>query len=143
MNNLFPTRRDFMDMNRHFMGDSFDRFFADTGNFNVDIKENDDAYTVEADLPGLAKEDIELDYKNDVLSIRAQQETSTEEKDDESNYIRRERSSRSYNRQFLIKDVDEDNITAEFDNGVLKVQLPKTETDGQNTKKIEIGRAHV
>ncbi|SHE96561.1 HSP20 family protein [Atopostipes suicloacalis DSM 15692] len=138
MNNLFPTRRDFMDMNRHFMGDSFDRFFADTGNFNVDIKENEDAYTVEADLPGLAKEDIELDYKNDVLSIRAQQETSTEEKDDESNYIRRERSSRSYNRQFLIKDVDEDNITAEFDNGVLKVQLPKTETDGQNTKKIDI-----
>lgn len=138
MNNLFPTRRDFMDMNRHFMGDSFDRFFADTGNFNVDIKENEDAYTVEADLPGLAKEDIELDYKNDVLSIRAQQETSTEEKDDESNYIRRERSSRSYNRQFLIKDVDEDSITAEFDNGVLKVQLPKTETDGQNTKKIDI-----
>lgn len=138
MNNLFPTRRDFMDMNRHFMGDSFDRFFADTGNFNVDIKENEDAYTVEADLPGLAKEDIELDYKNDVLSIRAQQETSTEEKDDESNYIRRERSSRSYNRQFLIRDVDEDNITAEFDNGVLKVQLPKTETDGQNTKKIDI-----
>jgi len=138
MNNFFPTRRDFMDMNRHFRGDSFDRFFADSGNFNVDIKENEDAYTVEADLPGLAKEDIELDYSNDVLSIRAQQEMSTEEKDDESNYIRRERSSRSYNRQFLIKDIDEDNITAEFDNGVLKVQLPKTETHGQNTKKIDI-----
>ena len=138
MNNLFPSRRDFMDLNRHFMGDSFDRFFADSGNFNVDIKENEEAYTVEADLPGLAKEDIELDYSNDVLSISAQKEMSTEEKDDESNYIRRERSSRSYNRQFLIKHVDEENITAEFNNGVLKVQLPKTENDGKDTKKIEI-----
>ena len=138
MNNLFPTRRDFMDMNRHFMGDSFDQFFMNSGDFNVDIKENEEAYIVEADLPGLAKEDIELDYSNDVLSIRAHKEMSTEEKDDESNYIRRERSSRSYNRQFLIKHVDEENITAEFNNGVLKVQLPKTENDGKDTKKIEI-----
>jgi len=138
MNNLFPSRRDFMDMNRNFMGDYFDRLFTDAGNFNVDIKENDDGYMLEADLPGLDKENIQLDYSNNVLSIRAQQEMSTEEKDEESNYIRRERSSRSYNRQFLIKNVDEDNITAEFENGVLKVQLPKKEVDGQETKKIDI-----
>jgi|SRR5699024_7499707 len=138
MNNLFPTRRDLMDLNKHFMGDSFDRFFANADNFNVDIKENEDGYTLEADLPGLSKENIDLDYSNNVLSIRAQQEMSTEEKDDESNYIRRERSTQAYNRQFLIKDVDEDNITAEFENGVLKVQLPKTETDDHQTKKIDI-----
>lgn len=120
------------------MGDYFDRFFTDEGNFNVDIKENDDAYMLEADLPGLDKENIQLDYNNNVLSIRAEQEVSTEAKDEDSNYIRRERSSRSYNRQFLIKDVDEDKITAEFENGVLKVQLPKKEVDAQETKKIDI-----
>ena len=70
MNNLCPSRRDFMDMNRNFMGDYFDRFFTDAGNFNVDIKENDDGYMLEADLPGLDKENIQLDYSNNMLSIR-------------------------------------------------------------------------
>lgn len=93
---------------------------------------------LEADLPGLNKNDIQLDYSNNVLSIRAQQQMSTEERDDESNYICRERSSRSYNRQFLIKDVDENNITAKFENGVLKVNLPKKEADDKQTKKIDI-----
>lgn len=136
MSNLFPSRRDFLD--RNFWDDSLDRFFTDADSFNVDIKDDKDAYTLEADLPGLSKDDIQLDYSNNVLSISGQQEMSTEEKDDESNYIRRERSSRSYSRQFLIKDVDEDQITAKFDNGVLKVHLPKTDADDKGTKKIDI-----
>jgi len=138
MNNLFPSRRDFMNLNRHFFGNSFDNFFTDNADFSVDIKEADDAYTLEADLPGLTKEDIQLDYSNNVLSIRAEQEVDTEEKDDESNYVRRERSSRSYARQFLIKDIDEDNITAKFENGVLTVDLPKKDGSDQETKKIDI-----
>lgn len=138
MNNLFPSKRDFMNMNRRFWGDSLDNFFTDAADFNVDIQEKDDAYRLEADLPGLEKEDIHLDYHNNVLSIRAHQEMSEEAKDEEKNYVRRERSSRSYNRQFLIKDIDEDNITAKFENGVLTVDLPKSETADHNTKKIDI-----
>ncbi|SFH63817.1 Hsp20/alpha crystallin family protein [Pisciglobus halotolerans] len=138
MNNLFPSRRDFMNMNRNFFGDSFDQLFTDAGDFSVDIKEKDKAYTLEADLPGLTKEDIQLDYRNNVLSISAHQETGKDEKDEEGNYIRRERSTRSYSRQFLLRDIDEENITAKFENGVLTVDLPKKETEEPKTKRIDI-----
>lgn len=138
MNDLFPSRRSLMNLNRGFFNDTFDNFFSNSEDFSVDIIEKEDAYTLEADLPGLTKEDIQLDYTNNVLSISAHQETNKEEKDDEGNYIRRERSSRSYSRQFLIKNVDEDAIKASFENGVLTVDLPKKEEDTPETKKIEI-----
>lgn len=138
MNNLFPSRRDLMNVNRGLFGDTFDNFFTPDSDFNVDIRENDDAYKVEADLPGLSKEDIKLDYTDNVLSIRAHQEMETEEKDTESNYIRRERSSRSYSRQFLLENVDAEAIKANFENGVLTLDLPKKEKDESETKRIEI-----
>lgn len=138
MNDLFPSRRSLMNLNRGFFNDTLDNFFSNSEDFSVDIKEKENAYTLEADLPGLTKEDIQLDYTNNVLSISAHQETNKEEKDDDGNYIRRERSSRSYSRQFLIKNVDEDAIKASFENGVLTVELPKKEEDTPETKKIEI-----
>lgn len=138
MNNLFPSRNRMMHLNRGFFGDTFDNFFADESDFSVDIKEMDDAYKVEADLPGLDKENIDLDYKDNVLSIRAHQEVEEEEKDSEGRYIRRERSSRSYNRQFLIKNVNEDEIKADFENGVLTITLPKADEEKTERKQIEI-----
>jgi len=138
MNNLFPSRRDFMNLNRNFFGDSFDNLFTNAEDFSVDIQDNDKSYKLEADLPGLNKEDIDLDYSNNVLSIRAKQETENKEEDEESNYVRRERSSRSFSRQFLIKDIDQDNITAKFENGVLTVDLPKTDIEEPKTNKIDI-----
>lgn len=138
MNNLFPSRRDFMNLNRNVFGDSLDNLFTESADFSVDIKDNDNSYELVADLPGLNKGDIDLDYSNNVLSIRAKQETSSEEKDDEGKYVRRERSSRSYNRQFLIKDIDETNITAKFENGVLTVDLPKKELEEPKSNKIDI-----
>lgn len=138
MNGLFPSRRGMMNMNRGFFGDTFDNLFAEDADFDVDIQETDDAFKVEADLPGLRKEDIQLDYADNVLSINAHQETETEEKDEDRNYIRRERSSRSYKRQFLIKNVDETAISANFENGVLTIDLPKKEKSDSDTKRIEI-----
>lgn len=138
MTNLFPSRRGLMNLNRGFLGDTFDNLFTDDADFDVDIEETGTEYKVQADLPGLKKEDIQLDYTDNVLSISAHQETETEEKDEEKNYIRRERSSRSYSRQFLIKNVDESAITASFENGVLMVGLPKKEKDDPKTKRIEI-----
>ena len=58
-------------------------------------------------------------------------EVDVTEKDEEGNYIRRERSSRSYKRQFLIKDINQENIKATFENGVLTVDLPKKEQEEQ------------
>lgn len=138
MSNLFPSRRGLMNLNRGFLGDTFDNLFTDDTDFDVDIEETDTAYKVEADLPGLTKDDIKLDYTDNVLSINAHLETETEEKDEKRNYIRRERSSRSYSRQFLIKNVDDSAITASFENGVLMIDLPKKEEDDSETKRIEI-----
>lgn len=138
MNSLFPTRRDFMNFDRNFFGDSFDHLFSSTANFDVDIKESEKEYTLEADLPGLTKEDIQLDYHNNVLSIGAQREEGKDETDEKGNYIRRERSVRSYSRQFILKDVNEEGVTAKFDNGVLTIQLPKKEVGDSTRNKIEI-----
>lgn len=138
MSALFPSKRDFMDLNRNFFGDSFDRLFNEMNTFNVDIKESDDAYELEADLPGLTKEDVKLDYKDNVLSIEAYKEEKAEKEDKDRNYIRRERSTRSYSRQFIFKDIDEDNISAKFDKGVLTIELPKKDKTGTESKRIEI-----
>lgn len=138
MSNLFPSRRGLKNLNKGFFGDTFDNLFTDVADFDVDIEETDTAYKVEADLPGLTKEDIKLDYADNVLSISAHKETESEEKDENKNYIRRERSSRSYSRQFLIKNVDETEINASFENGVLIVDLPKKEKDDSKTNRIEI-----
>lgn len=138
MNDLFPSRRNLMNLGKRILDDPFDNLFLDTSDFSVDIKEKDDAYTLEADLPGLTKEDIELHYHDNILSINAHQESSKEEKDEESNYIRRERSTRSYSRQFLLKNIDEEAVDASFENGVLTVHLPKKEKEEPKAKQIEI-----
>ncbi|MER2064155.1 MAG: Hsp20/alpha crystallin family protein [Alkalibacterium sp.] len=138
MNNMFPSRRDFRDLRRQFFDDTFDQVLGEAGNFKTDIIEDDKEYTVEAELPGMDKENIELDYHDNILSISAMQESETNEEDKERNYIRRERSSRSFSRQFLIRDVDEDNISARFNNGVLEVKLPKKASDKPENKRIDI-----
>lgn len=139
MSNWFPTRRNLWEMGKSNFDDAFDLFFHNNGNhFSTDIKELDDKYVLEADLPGLAKENIQLDYRDNILSIAAKSETGKDEKDEEGNYIRRERSMRSYNRQFLLRDVDEERITATFKDGVLTVDLPKKERETPPTKTIDI-----
>ena len=138
MNSLFPSRRDLMNLNRGFLGNTFDNLFIDDADFDVDIEETDSAYIVKADLPGLTKEEIKLDYTDNILSISAYQETEKEEKDKDKKFIRRERSSRSYQRQFLIKNVDESDIKASFENGVLTVDLPKKDPEDSKERRIEI-----
>ena len=138
MNNMFPSRRDFRDLRRQFFDDTFDQVLGEAGNFKTDIIEDDKEYTVQAELPGMDKENIELDYHDNILSISGKQESETNEEDKERNYIRRERSSRSFSRQFLIRDVDDDNISAHFNNGILEVKLPKKESDKPENKRIDI-----
>ncbi|MCC5894329.1 MAG: Hsp20/alpha crystallin family protein [Alkalibacterium sp.] len=138
MNDMIPSRRDFFDFGRRFFDDALGQNFGDFGSFKTDIIEKDDAYEVEAELPGMSKDNIELDYHDNVLSISAKQETEKDESDKERNYIRRERSSRSFSRQFIIQNIDKDNIKARFDNGVLKIDLPKQEPTAPESKRIDI-----
>ena len=138
MSNLFPVGRDFMNFGRNFFEDPFDHLLESTSNFNVDIREEEQAYIVEAELPGMSKDSIQLKYEDNVLSIGATQEESKDEKDDKGNYIRRERSTKSFSRQFLLKNVKEEDINASFENGVLTVTLPKKNSDETPPKHIEI-----
>lgn len=104
----------------------------------IDVKENENAFEVKADLPGMKKDDIELTVHNGVLSISATREDEhKEEKDGE--LIRRERSYGHYMRQIpLGNNIDENAVHASFEDGVLQVVVPKIETVTPQKVKVDI-----
>ncbi|MBM7555407.1 Hsp20/alpha crystallin family protein [Halanaerobacter jeridensis] len=114
---------DFMDLN-------------DITGFKTDIKETDDAYTIEAELPGMDKENIDLELNNNYLTITADNEEVIEEEKD--NYIRKERRTGKYQRSFRLSNVKQDEIEAEYNDGILEVNLPKLEDDKEKRKTIDI-----
>ncbi|MBF8437913.1 Hsp20/alpha crystallin family protein [Halanaerobiaceae bacterium Z-7014] len=113
-----------------------DSFTSMTANFKTDIIEQEDKYVIEAELPGMHKDDIELEIDNDRLTISANQ--THEVKEEEENYIRRERRTGSFQRSFYIDNVQEDDIKASYDNGILKIYLPKKEPTKPKRREIEI-----
>ena len=104
--------------------------------FKTDIKENDTAFILEAELPGYSKDEIHAEVKGGYLTITAEHKKETEEKDDK--YIRRERSYGSYKRTFGIKGINGDAITASYKNGILSLTLPKLEEKKPEAKQLEI-----
>ena len=92
----------------------------------VDIKEEDGAYVVHADIPGVDPKNIELNMENGVLTLRG--ERKSEVKEEKDNYHRIERVTGSFYRRFTLPDTaDSDNISAKYTNGVLEVRIPKQE----------------
>ena len=105
--------------------------------FRTDIQDMGDHYLLEADLPGFNKGDIDLHLQDGVLTITAKhQETS--EKKEEGKYLCRERRCGSYQRSFDVSGIQEENITAAYDNGVLKLTLPKQGEVIPQSRKIAI-----
>jgi HSP20 family protein len=101
----------------------------------VDTYEKDDALVIQAELPGVKKEDISLDIDNRVLTIRG--ERRYEDDVNQKDYHRQERFYGKFQRSFTLPDnVDPNRVDANYSDGVLKVTLPKTEES--QTKKIEI-----
>lgn len=119
-----------------FFNDDMLSKFNSSGSFKTDIKETPEEYIVHAELPGVKKEDIKVDYNNNYLTISATRNNESEEKKD--NYIRRERSYGSVSRGFYISNVNKDSIKAKFDNGVLNIELPKKELTANNSTQILI-----
>ena len=91
----------------------------------TDIHETDNEYIVEAELPGISKDNIQVTYEDGVLTISGQQQTDTVDEDKKGKLIRSERSLTSVQRQYLLENVKEDEIKASYSDGVLKVTLPK------------------
>ncbi len=102
----------------------------------VDIYETDDSYILEADLPGMKKEDIHIDVRANVLTLSG--ERKQEQKVEEDNKIRIERNYGKFVRSFTLpQNVDADHIKASYKDGVLRVILPKTEEARPKQIKIE------
>ncbi len=91
--------------------------------FDVDVRENETRFVVEAELPGFSIDNITIEYENSFLSIIAQKHEVNEV--DDYDFIRRERRYGAFRRNFLVERVDKENIRATLKNGVLKVELPK------------------
>ena len=110
-----------------------------TPDFKVDVEDNGDSYDLTAELPGCQKGNITLTYKDNYLTIAAKNETSNDEKDEQGNYVRRERSQSSMSRSFYIDGIDDSKATADYKDGILSIHLPKTvqAEDAGHTISIE------
>ncbi len=99
-----------------------------------DIYETEDTYNIEMDVPGYDKKNITIVCEDGVLTITADRTMDNENTDCNRKYIRRERFFGKITRTFNFAEIDEDSIKAEFNNGCLKVIIPKTVKN--ETKKV-------
>lgn len=121
---------------KFYLDNIFDDFVPTTRNdMKCDIYEKGGDYHIEMDIPGINKEDIKIESKDGYITVSA--EKSTEENDEEKNYIRRERTYGRYERSFYLGDFDEADVEAEFKDGMLKITVPKKEQN-DDKKYIEI-----
>lgn len=109
--------------------------FSDIGAIKADIRETEKEFIIEAEIPGVNKEAIKLDLRDDRLTISV--EKLDETKEERENYIRRERRFGSTSRSFYVENVRNEDVTAKYENGILSIVLPKSETKKVNNR-IEI-----
>lgn len=121
---------------KFYLDDIFDDFLTTRKeqHMKCDIYEKGGDYHIEMDIPGFNKDEISVETKDGYLKITAEKKTETKEEDEEKNYLRRERTYGKYERSFYLGDLDEDKIDASFENGMLKLVVPKKEV--KDTKKV-------
>ena len=133
---LFENERSLLDnlFGRHqIRWGLLDDFFGGE-DFVVDITDSEGSINLKAELPGVKKEDLTVDYQDGILTLKAEKKDAIEEKEGER-ILRRESRYGSMQRSFTVGDIDADNITATFTDGVLNIALKKKD---RNFKKIEI-----
>lgn len=118
--------------------DEFDDFFTDKlgKDMKTNILENDDNYTVTSEIPGVSKENIKIDVDDNTLTISVNKKNTN--KDEKKNYLVKEISETSLSRSFYLDDMDENNITAKMDNGILTITVGKIKEVKPQTKRITI-----
>ena len=101
-----------------------------------DIREKDGSYLLDIELPGYRKEDIHIDLEDGYLTVSAARNTSSEEKDKQGNILRQERISGSCSRSFYVgEELTAEDIKAKYDNGEMKIVLPKKDQKEIEAKK--------
>ena len=93
----------------------------------TDVRETEDTYEVDMDLPGFKKDEINVDLKNGYLTVSAAKGLDKDEKDKNSKYIRQERYTGAMSRSFYVGDVAPEDVKAKFEDGILQISLPKAE----------------
>ena len=113
------------------LDDFFDYSFGSRKTFdmmNTDIKDTENGYEITMNMPGVKKEDVKAELKDGYLTIKATTDSSKDEKDSNGTYIRRERYTGSCSRSFYVGDaVTREDIKAKFEDGTLKMLVPKKE----------------
>ncbi len=146
MANLMPYRKrgsgltttgfeDFYNMLDDFFTDPWSAGRRGYDAFKLDVQQKDDAYLIEAELPGAKKEEVSIELNDGTLRIALNRD---EKKDEENkNYIHRERRSFSASRSIYLGDADAQGIKAKLDDGILKISVPRAKQI-DNTRKIDI-----
>ena len=105
------------------------RIAPTTSVMKTDVKETENGFELDIDLPGFKKEDVKATLKDGYLTIQAETSKDTDDKNDEGKFIRRERYYGTCSRSFYVgKEVTEEDIKAKFEDGILKLAVPKKET---------------
>ena len=137
---LFPERFNF---NKGLFDDFFTDSVFNTKTANImstDIKEKDNGYELDMEVPGFDKEDLKLELKEGYLTITAQHNTANDKKDNDGRIIRQERFYGSSKRSFYVGDqIEKQDIKAKYDKGILNIFIPKKDVKKIETKQtIEI-----
>jgi len=136
---MVPRRKYGMSFLDDMLRDPFFTNMDSAPSMNTDIQEKDGKYLLDIDLPGFAKEDIKIELKEGYLEVAAEKNVSSDEKDDDGNYIRRERRFGRCSRSFYVGDyVSEDEVKASFKDGTLYLEVPK-----KDQKVIEDSRKYI
>lgn len=129
-----------------FFNDSFDSAFdnmfrsafgnANTTAMSTDIQDLGDSYQMEMELPGYEKQDLKADLKNGYLTISAEHNSENNEQDENGRFVRRERYTGHCQRSFYVGEgVRQEDIKASFENGILKLVIPKKEAPAVEEQK--------
>lgn len=138
MNGL-QRRDDFMNNMLNWFDDSFAPFTNhDSGEMRTDIVETDKQYEVKIDLPGFDKQNLHLNYAQEILTVSGRRESFADKADHEGNILHSERRYGQFSRQYRLPNVDQKQISAKYENGVLDITLPKLSANDQNGAEISI-----
>ncbi|MQS76659.1 Hsp20/alpha crystallin family protein [Companilactobacillus halodurans] len=116
----------------------FDNNFPEDSNLKTDIKETDKDYEVHVDMPAFDKKNIDINYENDVLTVSGHRDSFNNHNDKNGDMIMSERSSGRFMRQYHLPAVDQENIQASYDKGVLQITLPKLEDKKDSGHHVDI-----
>ncbi|AUI71988.1 Hsp20/alpha crystallin family protein [Companilactobacillus alimentarius] len=116
----------------------FEDNLMEDSSLKTDIKESDKDYEVHVDMPAFDKKNIDINYQNDVLTVSGRRDSFNDHNDENGDMIMSERSSGRFMRQYHLPAADVKNIKATYDNGVLKVVLPKLEKETPSQHHIDI-----